>query len=126
MNIEELQSGILITNFAAAGDGGSLYFECETTKNSKFNLLFTQHTFLDNPDSEMLPGRIYLNQEIINLKSKEEKMILLGLHDFNVSNELVEINPDMKSELASTINELRNFYRSGLSIEIKKKIDNTF
>jgi len=120
MKIEELQSGILITNFAAASDGGSLYFECETTENSKFNLLFTQHAFLDNPDPEMLPGRIYLNQEIIDLKSKEEKMILLGLKDFNVSNELL----NMKSELANTINELRSFYSSGLSIEIKKKVDN--
>ncbi|TPN82790.1 hypothetical protein [Aquimarina algicola] len=125
MKIEELQSGILITNFAAAADGGSLFFECETTQKAKFNLLFTQYVFLDNPDPEMIPGRIYLNQKIIDLKSKEEKMILLGLKNFNVSHELLDIDPNMKSELTDTINELSTFFNSELSIEIKKKVDNT-
>lgn len=125
MNIKELQYGILITNYAAAGDGGSLFFECETNQNHKFNLLFTQHAFLDNPDSEMLPGRIYLNQKIIDLKSEDEKMILLGLKNFNISNELLKIDPNMKSGITEMINELNNFFNSNLSIEIKKKIDHT-
>lgn len=123
MNIKELQNGILITEIAAAGDGGSLYFECETKQNSQFNLLFTQYAFLDNPDPEMLPGRIYLNEKIIDLKSEDEKMILIGLKNFNISNVLLKIDSNMKTDLAETINKLRDFFDSDLSIEIKKKVD---
>lgn len=123
MNIEELQSGIIITNFAAAGDGGSLFFECETFQNSNFNLLFTQYTFLDNPDTEMLPGRIYLNQKIIDLKSKEEKIILFALNNFNISDKLLVINPKIKSELTETINKIKTFFNSELPVKIKKQVD---
>ncbi|MGB0870716.1 MAG: hypothetical protein ACPGSD_14050 [Flavobacteriales bacterium] len=123
MKIEEIESGILINNIVAAGDGGSIYFECETTLNNKFDLLFTQHVFLEHPNPEMLPGRIYLNQKIIELKSKEEKLILSGLKKNKISLELLETNPKINSSLTQTINNIQKFFESELPLEIKEKID---
>ncbi len=125
MKSEELQNGVLITNLAAAGDGGSLFLECESKQNSKFNLLFTQYTFLDNPNPEMLPGRIYLNQKLIGLKSEDEKMILLGIENFDITNDLLKIDPNLKSDLVEAIKKLRSFFDSNLSIEIKEKVDSS-
>ena len=86
--------------------------------------MFTQHAFLDNPDPEMLPRTIYLNRKLVDLKSEDEKAILTGITKFTVSHELLETDPDLKSDLTETINELRDFFNSDLSIEIKKKVDN--
>jgi len=123
MKLQELERGILIINFAAAGDGGSLFFECETTLNSKFTLLFTQYVFLDDPETEMLPGRIYLNQKLIDLKSEEEKLILNGITRFSITNELKGSDSELDSVLSEAFDRLVNFFNSDTVIEIKKKVD---
>jgi len=100
-----------------------LFFECETTLNSKFTLLFTQYVFLDDPETEMLPGRIYLNQKLIDLKSEEEKLILNGITRFSITNELKGSDSELDSVLSEAFDRLVNFFNSDTVIEIKKKVD---
>jgi len=123
MELQELERGILITSFAAAGDGGSLFFECETALNHKYTLLFTQYVFLDILGYEMLPGRMYLNQKLIDLKSDEEKLILHGIAKFSIASELKSLNSELDSNLGEIFDRLLKFFNSDTAIETKKKAD---
>jgi hypothetical protein len=123
MNLHKLEKGVLIIHFAAAA-GGSLFFECETVNSQKFTLLFTQHVMLDDPNPEMLPGRIYLNQNIVALKSEDEKIILKGITNFSISQELMKNDSKLDYSLIDTFDRLCHFYKSNASLEIKEKVDN--
>ncbi len=124
MKIQELEQGIVITNFLAAADGGSLLFNCLTKQHKEFNLLFTQYSILDYLKPEMLPGRIYFNEKIIELKSKEEKIILKAIKKFTITQELKKMDIEIEQYLNDTFKHLCSFFESDKAIEIKKKIDN--
>lgn len=126
MDFLELEKGILITDLIAAGDGGSLVFVCETFRHVNFEVMFVQHVFLENSTLERLSGRMYLNGEIIELKSKEEKCILTGFSNFSLSEELKKNESINKMYLIDTFKRLTHFYHSNASLEIKKKVDNLF
>ncbi len=123
MKIYELQQGIVITNFLTAADGGSLLFNCLTKQHKEFDLLFTQYSILDYLKPEMLPGRIYFNEKIIDLKSKEEKIILKAIKKFTITQELKKMN--IESYLKDTFKHLCVFFESEAAIEFKKKVDNS-
>lgn len=57
-------------------------------------MLFTQYTFLDNTDPKMLFGKIYLNDRLVDLNSKEEKLILKGIAKFTITNNLKELDKE--------------------------------
>jgi hypothetical protein len=124
MEIRELQNEILITTYAAAGDGGSLYFECKTNENTKFDLLFTQYFFLEDFPPHMIPGRIYLNEKLIALKSEEEKTILNSIQNFQISEELDKMDSTLRDSLEVIFRQLTDFFYSGLSVDINEKIEN--
>ncbi len=123
MKLKEFEKGILITSSAAAGDGGSLFFECQTKNGEKFQLMFTQHVFLDYLDKEMLPGRIYLNQKPVELKSEEERLILKGVSNFSITSELWDNDNKLDKTLTKTFKKITEFYNSDQAIKIKEKVD---
>jgi len=123
MKIQELEQGFIITKFLAAADGGSLLFKCQTIQYQEFDLLFTQYAILDYIKPEMLPGRIYFNGQLIDLKSKEEKIILKALKKYTITKELREMDIEIEHNLIDTFKRLCTFFESDNAIEIKKKVD---
>lgn len=117
MNLEDIESGVVINDWAAAGDGGSLSFICQTNKGIGFTLLFTQTFFLDFIDPEMLPGRIYLDGQLIPINGKEEKAIFDGLRHFKYEGD------ESDNDLSNTFSELETFYTSNKVFEVKQLVD---
>lgn len=124
MDVTELKHGFLITNMAAAADGGSIALGCETPSHKTFDLLFTQNFFIEDYDEHMIPGRIYLNQELIQLKSKEEEHILKSLQYFKVDSALLQYDAELEQHLAEKFDQYNTFFSSNEALEFKKKVDN--
>lgn len=64
------------SNFWVVPDGGSFTFGIETYSGQKFDILITQAVDLEDYLEDMIPGRIYINEKLIDLRSEEEASVL--------------------------------------------------
>lgn len=123
MDVIDIEKGFEITNMAAAGDGGSLGFMCESVHQVPFSLLFVQFEWLENASHDMLPGRIYLNESCVDLKSDLEKRILSGLSKCTVDESLKEYDKTIEEDLKHIISKQLDFYNSEASLIFKEKVE---
>lgn len=72
LNYNEIKS----SNFWVVPDGGSFTFGIETHSGQKFDILITQSVDLEDYLEDAIPGRIYINEKLIDLKSEEEASVL--------------------------------------------------
>lgn len=86
-------------------------------------MLLTQYSILDNINPDMLPGRIYLNGQLIDLKSQEEKIILKALKKHTIAQELKEMDIEIEHYLKDTFKRLCTFFESDAAVEVKQKVD---
>jgi hypothetical protein len=123
MDLQELECGLLIRNYTIARDGGSYFLDCETTSGQKFKLAFIQHIALGRPNPKLLPGRIYLNEKLIDLNSVEEKSILKSITNFNIANKLKHYDYELDKKFESFFHSITGFYNSDTAMAIKQKVD---
>ena len=123
MDFEELECGLLIRNYTIARDGGSYFLDCETTSGQKFKLAFIQHIALGRPNPKLLPGRIYLNEKLIDLESEEERSILKSITNFSTSDELKQHDSELDKKFESFFHSITGFYNSDTAMAIKQKVD---
>jgi hypothetical protein len=71
-------SNIIIHDLAAWMDGGSVTLKCENLIGQKFEIEFYQNMILDYFPGK-IPGRLYLNQNRIEVRSELEKSIIASL-----------------------------------------------
>lgn len=67
IEIEELHSWM---------DGGSIALKCRNKLNQTFEIEFVQNVFWDIYETQNIPGRIYLNKELIAQRSDLETQII--------------------------------------------------
>ena len=60
-------------------DGGSVTLVCFNMKHQSFTIEFVQNVFWEVPKSSKLPGRIYLNNELIEQRTGLEIKLLENL-----------------------------------------------
>ncbi|WP_025665521.1 hypothetical protein [Aquimarina megaterium] len=72
----DFTSQILIQELSAWMDGGSVTLHCMNKKKQEFEIEFVQNVNWNILEFEKLPGRIYLNGNLISQRSDmEEKLI---------------------------------------------------
>lgn len=59
-----------------APDAGSFLLGHETDSGELLKILFVQAEDLEDYSEDMIPGRLYLNHRLVDLKSEEQTMIL--------------------------------------------------
>jgi hypothetical protein len=77
----DLTSKIIVTELMAWMDGGSVTLTCKNAKNEAFNIEFTQNVIWEVPKPSKIPGRIYLNEELIEQRSELENLIIKNLEN---------------------------------------------
>lgn len=75
---------VIITELSACMDGGSVTLKCQNSTMGKFEIEFIQNVMWDWYEGHKIPGRIYLNNELVEQRSDLEKnlMRLLGTAQF--------------------------------------------
>ena len=111
-------------NMGATLDGGSLTLLFENSKNQEQTILFVQNVFREYYEelSTALPGRIYINSQLIDKRSKEENEIIDFLQDLL----LPMLNDSERSLLVEKINWIKskdylNFEPIKLELSEKRK-----
>lgn len=86
----DLFENISISNFAAWMDGGTLTFNCISKNGNNFEVTLSQYVILDIPkklnNSIKLPGRIYINDNLVEIRSTLEKNLITALKEVVLSN----------------------------------------
>ena len=72
----DFNSKIEIEQLLAWMDGGSITLKCRNDRNQKFEIEFTQNLVWDFKEPRKIPGRLYVNGELIEQRSQIEKDIL--------------------------------------------------
>jgi hypothetical protein len=79
----DLFENLSITNFATWMDGGTLTFNCISKNGNNFEVTLSQFVNLDIPEktneSLILPGRIYINDNLVEIRSTLEKDLIVAL-----------------------------------------------
>jgi len=108
-----------------APDAGSFLLGHKTDSGDLLKILFVQAEDLEDYSEDAIPGRLYLNHRLVDLKSDEETMILSIFKDRLENNELGH-----KEGLeVITVKRILNFFNSGeaqrihLLLSDQKKID---
>ena len=65
-----------IKDIAAWMDGGSLTLDCLSADGDNLEIEIVQHIALNQIINSRIPGRLYLNNELVEIRSKLEKSIL--------------------------------------------------
>lgn len=76
------------SNFWVVPDGGSFTLGLETLSGQKYDILITQAVDLEDYLEDMIPGRIYINDKLIDLGSEEEASVLSILSQMLENDEL--------------------------------------
>ena len=74
-----LKSKTIIRDLSPWMDGGSITLNCENLAGQKFQIEFHQNMILDFHLGSKIPGRLYLNNTLVEVKSDLEKSIIENL-----------------------------------------------
>jgi hypothetical protein len=69
----------VVEDGAFATDGGSIYLHLSGLAGSTHKLVLWQHLFIDDPDPDRLPGRLYFDDALVPVRSEPESQLLLTL-----------------------------------------------
>ncbi|MFY0628808.1 MAG: hypothetical protein JXR05_00425 [Flavobacteriaceae bacterium] len=75
----DFKSTIDILDIYSWMDGGSVTLKCKDRKRQKFDVEFKQNVFWEVYPSSQIPGRIYLNEILIEQRSELENQLLKSL-----------------------------------------------
>lgn len=75
-----LKHNIKIQEIQVWMDGGSVTINCSNSKGQEYIIEFQQHMILKTSSEGKMPGRIYLNNKLVNERSDVEKQILFILN----------------------------------------------
>lgn len=76
----DFNSNIIIKELIAWMDGGSVTLVCKNEKSQEFKIHFTQNVNFEIPEgNNELPGRLYLNGDLIEQRSKIERILIDAL-----------------------------------------------
>ncbi|WP_408023466.1 hypothetical protein [Tenacibaculum sediminilitoris] len=78
-------SKINIIDFQTWMNGGSLTLLCEDENEEKFKIDFVQNVFFERDKNLKLPGRIYLNDTLIQQRSENEYDIIHNLENLDLN-----------------------------------------
>lgn len=75
---------VIITELSAWMDGESVTIKCQNSTMGKFEIEFVQNVMWVWYEGQKIPGRIYLNNELVEQRSDLEKKLigLLGTAQF--------------------------------------------
>ncbi|WP_438425526.1 hypothetical protein [Aquimarina macrocephali] len=73
------RSKIEIEDISVWMDGGSITLKCRNENDQYFEIEFVQNVSWSLYESQNIPGRIYLDKELINQRSNLETEIINGL-----------------------------------------------
>ena len=62
-------------------DGGSVTLICTNERNQNFKIVFVQNVSWKILDIQNLPGRIYLDDNLVDQRCDTEKLIMKGLEN---------------------------------------------
>ena len=65
----------------AALDGGSIFLTIRDRSERQHQIELVQSMFLTSADSARLPGRLYVDGELIAVRSEQERVLLEGLRE---------------------------------------------
>ncbi len=121
MNVEiDFASKIIIKDFQIWMDGGSVTLICANSMNQEFQIEFVQNVAWEILESyNRLPGRIYLNDKLVEQRSELENLIINNLENIDSLSEqlerkiLAEKIEYVKSEqYLSDINRVKTYNRN--------------
>ncbi|SNR16068.1 hypothetical protein [Tenacibaculum jejuense] len=81
-----------ITNSVTVSDGGTKYIIGNDKNDNKFTICIYQFVFKENFNSKRIPGRLYFNDLLIDIRSDIEKNIVEALEKCIVKSDLTEIS----------------------------------
>lgn len=103
----DFSGGVLINELAAWMDGGSITFYCETNDNKGLEIELVQRVQLMKRDSQRFPGSLYLNRELVGIRSSLEEKILIGLNQA-IFNDKLKVTDLDKEILRNSIDYIRS------------------
>lgn len=108
------QSQITIQEMAVWMDGGTVTVNCSNEKGESFEVEFVQYMNPSYPDKKAIPGRIYLNHDLVTVRSELETEILEAFDraDFK------QVNHSNRSILS----ECLAFVRSDFYLDFANKV----
>ncbi len=80
----DFNSKIEIEDVLAWMDGGSITLKCKNELGQEFEIEFVQNVIWEVSELQNIPGRIYLNGELILQRSQLESDIILSLSKSHV------------------------------------------
>lgn len=93
---KQINGLLTLKDISYALDGGSLLLEGVDSKGSVWAFELVQRMSLDEPDINNIPGRLYLNDTLVALRSQQEKDIIKKLKEAQIDEEI--IHPSHKSK----------------------------
>ena len=75
----DFESNVEIDDLGAWMDGGSVTLKCNNTLNQEFEIEFVQSLSMGYNEGQKIPGRIYLNNVLVEQRSDLEKRIIRSL-----------------------------------------------
>ncbi len=82
----DFTSQILIKEISTWMDGGSITLNCENKKGKEFIVEFVQNVRWHILEFEKLPGRIYINENLVSQRSELEKKLLKSIEKATLIN----------------------------------------
>ncbi|WP_299621780.1 hypothetical protein [uncultured Tenacibaculum sp.] len=83
---------LTITNSVTLSDGGTKYVIGNDKNGKEFTICIYQFVFEENFNSKRIPGRLYFNDLLIDIRSDIEKNIIEALEKCIVKSDLTEFS----------------------------------
>jgi hypothetical protein len=77
----DIPERLVIADAAYASDGGSLWLRVRGPAGASCAVVLWQHLFLDSPDPQRLPGRLYVDGALVPVRSDAERRLLIALRE---------------------------------------------
>ena len=113
-----LNKDIKINDVQIWMDGGSITIKCSDSDNNDYTMGVQQHMILKTSPNGKMPGRIYLNNKLVEERSDMEKAILS-----NLEKAMTSIQSSIQTDDKIIIQEEINYIRSEQYIINNKTIE---
>jgi hypothetical protein len=90
---------IVIENFGIWMDGGSIILQCRNEAREEFELYFMQGATFNYYQGMRVPGRVYLNDKLVEQRSSLEEEIVAGLSNATFESPDLQISQVLEERL---------------------------
>jgi hypothetical protein len=101
-SIMKIKAQYTIDDGAYAMDGGSIYLSLRDTDGVKHTLILAQYRIPRNESDPRIPGRLYLDDQVIGVRSDEEARLISAIKKAPISLTSVD-RPNPKQETGPTV-----------------------